>query len=441
MRSTFGQHRVAVVRSVVSSARRRLVATAVIGAFVASACGADREGVEASEDPSPSIVVPLVPVDEEADDSEAAFGAGLHRCIPSAWQDPERMLEPSSVGPLPESVVLNEVARLDAAISAAVGPGEVLYLADRSGTIHALDDGRLSEPVVDISEETTSDAERGLLGIAFSPACDWLYVSFTDANGDSRLDAFPVVDGQVDTAGRRTVLDVAQPYGNHNGGEVRVGPDGYVYFGLGDGGSAGDPLGAGQDLTSLLGSILRIDPAGGDPYAIPRDNPLVGVEGAADEIWAYGLRNPWRFSFDRVTGDLWIADVGQNAREEINRLTSFDAGANLGWNRMEGTLSFAGDEPDDHHPPLHEYATTSSRCAITGGFIYRGSAIPDLRGAYVFSDYCEGAIRALVLDNGAVIDEVVLASDAGRVVAFAEDASGELYVLSLDGGVRRIDAA
>lgn len=427
--------------SLAAGTRIQLLAVAMAGALVVGACGTARDATEAPEDATGGIVVPLVPVEEESEAHEADDADTAPACLPSAWHDADAAPEPDAVGTLPAAVRLTEVAQLDAAISATVGPGGVLYLADRSGTIHALTDDGLSDPVVDISNETSTDAERGLLGVAFSPECDWLYVSFTDLDGDSRLDAFPVVDGVVSDAGRRTVLEVAQPFANHNGGEVRVGPDGYVYFGLGDGGSAGDPLDAGQDRTSLLGSVLRIDPTGDDPYAIPGDNPFVGIDGAADEIWVHGLRNPWRFSFDRVTGDLWIADVGQNAREEINHLSLADAGANLGWNRMEGTLPFAGDEPDDHHPPLHEYATTSSRCAVTGGFVYRGAAVPELRGAYVFSDYCEGAIRALLLDAGAVVDEAVLATGAGRVVAFAEDADGELYALSLDGGVRRIDPA
>jgi glucose/arabinose dehydrogenase len=240
---------------------------------------------------------------------------------------------------------------------------------------------------------------------------------------------------------RRTLLTIEQPFANHNGGNIVVGPDGMLYIGLGDGGGGGDPVEAGQDLGTRLGALLRIDPGAGDPYGVPSDNPFVDAEDARDEIWAYGLRNPWRFSFDAATDELYIADVGQDAREEINWVAAGEgAGANFGWNLMEGTLEFAGDEPEDHVPPVHEYETRGPQgCSITGGYVYRGSAIPELVGAYLYSDFCEATLYAIVVEDGEVVDEGDLSVGGEQIVSFAQDADGELYLLDFGGAVRRID--
>jgi glucose/arabinose dehydrogenase len=297
--------------------------------------------------------------------------------------------------------------------------------------------------VVDISEGTTTDGERGLLGLAFAPAGDELYLSSTDLAGDTLVEAFAVVDGEVEADQRRVVFTLRQPRSNHNGGQVAFGPDGMLYLGLGDGGGSGDPDGAGQDLSTALGSLVRIDPVSARPYAVPGDNPFVGRDDAVDEIYAYGLRNPWRFSFDRRTGDLWIADVGQSEREEVNWMPAgAGAGANYGWNLMEGTLEFAGSEPDDHVPPIYEYETRGPQgCAITGGYVYRGGAVEGLQGAYLYSDFCDGGVRGLVVEDGEVVAQGDLGISGSRVVSFAEDADGELYLLNLDGSVQRIDPA
>ena len=353
--------------------------------------------------------------------------------------------EPEATPPdLSVALTLTEVATMNSPTAGAVGPDGTLYLAERAGTVHPLTGDGLGEPVVDLTGETTTDGERGLLGIAFAADGSELYLSFTDSNGDTVVDAVEVADGEVVADQRRTVLTQSQPYANHNGGDIHVGPDGMLYIGLGDGGSGGDPLGSGQDRSTLLGALLRIDPGAGDPYAIPEGNPFVDDGDAADEIWAYGLRNPWRFSFDRDTDDLWIADVGQNTREEINWMPAGEgAGANYGWNRMEGTLEFSGAQPDDHVPPVHEYDLAGGRCAVTGGYVYRGAAIPELAGAYLFSDFCDGAVRAIVVDrsSGEVVDEGELGIGGDAIVSFAQDADGELYVLDLSGSVSRIDPA
>ena len=340
-------------------------------------------------------------------------------------------------------LTLTEVATMESPTAGTVGPDGTLYLAERAGTVHPLTDDGLGEVVVDISAETTTDSERGLLGLAFAPDGSELYLSFTDPDGHTRIEAVAVDDGRIRSDQRRTVFSLQQPFGNHNGGDIQIGPDGLLYLGLGDGGGGGDPLEAGQDLSTPLGALLRIDPLGADPYGVPDDNPFVDDPDAANEIYAYGLRNPWRFSFDPVTDELWIADVGQDEREEVNVQHYRDAaGANYGWNLVEGTLEFAGDEPDDHVPPVYEYETGGPiGCAITGGYVYRGETIPELIGAYLFSDYCGGGLHALVAEDGELVEEARLSVSGEAVVSFAEDADGELYLLDFGGAVHRIDPA
>jgi glucose/arabinose dehydrogenase len=338
-------------------------------------------------------------------------------------------------------VRLTQVATAAAPSAGVAGPGGTLWIAERGGTVRVLDGDRWSEPVLDISAETTTDGERGLLGIAFDPDFAHLYLSYTDLAGHTVIDEIAMAGDRLRPATRRTLLTQQQPFANHNGGDLTFGPDGMLYIGLGDGGSGGDPLGSGQDLGTLLGALLRIDPAG-DPYAIPPDNPFVDDPAARAEIWAYGLRNPWRFSFDAGTGDLWIADVGQSAREEVNRVAAGSGGGhNFGWSRMEGTRAYEGEEPAGHVPPVYDYPTSRGRCSITGGYVYRGEAIPDLAGFYVFSDYCEGTIRALRVRDGQVIGEADLGVDGGAVVAFAQGPDRELYVLDLGGPVYRLEPA
>ena len=403
---------------------------AVLAAVVVlAACGADDEPAAEPEPDAPEIIESDEPDDGgDADpDDEPA-------------DEPADEPEPAPDPDLSVDVALVEAYTMDSPIAGAVGPDGTLYLAERAGTVHPVTAEGVGDPVVDVSGTTTVDSERGLLGIAFSADGQEFYASYTDAAGDSVLAAYPVDgDGRLDGDTQRTVMTVGQPRANHNGGDVRVGPDGMVFWALGDGGGGGDPEEAGQDLTTRLGALLRIDPQATDPYGVPADNPFVDRDDARPEIWAYGLRNPWRFAFDHDAEDLWIADVGQNTREEINRVPADLAGANYGWNLMEGTLSFAGDEPDDHVPPVHEYDTTRSRCAITGGVVYRGARIPELAGAYLFSDYCEGDIRAIVVDDdGQVVDEVNLVASDGSIVAFVEATDGEVYALDLDGAVSRI---
>lgn len=341
-------------------------------------------------------------------------------------------------------LVATQVASMSEPIAGAVGPDGALYLAERAGTVHQLTEEGLGVPVIDISAQTTTDSERGLLGLAFAPDGNELYLSSTDQDGDTHVLGVTIRDEEIRADEQREIFTIDQPRSNHNGGAIAVGPDGLLYIGLGDGGGAGDPLDVGQDRSSALGSLLRIDPVADAPYRVPDSNPFAGQPDAAPEVFAYGLRNPWRFSFDRATDDLWIADVGQDRREEINRVTLDAAsGGNFGWNLMEGTTEFSGPAPEGHIAPVYEYATGGSEgCAVVGGYVYRGAAIEPLVGAYLYADYCVGTVRGLHVDGGGrVIDQAELGIDAGGVLSFAEDGDGEVYVLTVDGGVFRIDQA
>ena len=322
----------------------------------------------------------------------------------------------------------------------AVRPNDdALYFAQKSGEVVAIRGGNVdNRPVLDISDSVSQGFEQGLLGLAFDPEGDFLYINYTDLAGDTHIAEYSMLGARADEASGRDVLVIDQPYPNHNGGQLTFGPDGYLYVGLGDGGSAGDPSDNAQNLNSLLGKILRIDPVqtGGTPYGIPSNNPFVGQEGARPEIWAYGLRNPWRFSFDRSNGDLWIGDVGQSRREEIDVQTSPTGGENFGWDGYEGTLVFEEPVPEDVVDPVHEYGGELG-ASVIGGYVYRGSQIQALQGAYVFGDFYNPQLRALVPSGGAY-EEVPLGLSVGNVSGFGEDAAGELYVLSLSGQVYRI---
>ena len=334
------------------------------------------------------------------------------------------------------------VVEIEQPIAMAVRSGDrTLYIAEKTGQVVALTPGSDPRVVLDLTDRVSLGSEQGLLGLAFSPDGRFLYVDFTDANGDTNVSEFAFGDDGADPASERGVLFVDQPFSNHNGGELVFGPDGYLYVGLGDGGSAGDPMGNAQSLSTLLGKLLRISPrpSKGEPYAIPPDNPFVGRDGARPEIWAFGLRNPWRFSFDTANGDLWIGDVGQDAWEEIDvEPAGSDGGSNFGWDRLEGTHPFEGSPPPNAIAPVYEYAHGDGSCAVTGGYVYRGDRIPDLAGAYVFGDYCRGVLEAFVPRDGRATQVRALGPRVDALASFGQDARGELYVLSLAGTVFRI---
>ncbi len=346
------------------------------------------------------------------------------------------------------------VADLDAPTATAIREGDsTLYVATQAGQVRAVRGGALvAQPVLDLTGVVSSGGERGLLGLAFAPDGAELYVHYSDRQGDTQVDAYTMRDGAAVPSTRRAILNVRQPQSNHNGGQLAFGPDGLLYLGLGDGGAANDEGaghasgGNGQSLGTLLGKILRIDPRGtGNGYTIPAGNPFAGREGARAEIWAYGLRNPWRFSFDAKNGDLWIADVGQNEWEEIDHARATDGrdagrGANYGWNRREGTHAFRGDAPSGAVDPVFELAHDDGACSVTGGFVYRGR-IAKLRGWYVFSDYCDGTIRAVKPGAKTPYRAQTLRVEGDQVVSFGVDADGELVVLSQSDGVLRLARA
>jgi glucose/arabinose dehydrogenase len=339
---------------------------------------------------------------------------------------------------------LVQVATLEQPLAMAVRSGDpALYVAEKTGRVMAVRDGVVDAvPVLDLTEQVSLGGEQGLLGVAFSPSGRDVYVNYTDVNGDTHVTGYAMRDGRADTGTRRDVLFVDQPYSNHNGGNLMFGPDGYLYIGLGDGGSGGDPQGNGQSLSTSLGKMLRIDPTpfADRPYRIPADNPFVGRADARPEIWAYGLRNPWRYSFDRLTGDLWIGDVGQSAWEEVDVQPSGSSGGeNYGWNTMEGDHPYEGSEPPAGAiRPVFEYSHDGGGCTVTGGYVYRGEAIPALYGAYLFGDFCIGELEGLRLQDGRVIDHRVLGPVVSNLSSFGEDARGELYAMSLSGGLYRL---
>ncbi len=353
---------------------------------------------------------------------------------------------------------LTRVAALEGTTAMAARNGtRTLYVTQQPGTVRAIRNGRLlAAPVVDLTARVSQDGgERGLLGLAFSPDGAHLYVDYTGNDGNTRIDQFTMNGRNADASSRRNILTVHQPQANHNGGQLAFGPDGYLYVGLGDGGAQGDSGpghvtgGNAQSLDTLLGKILRIapDPSPADAgYSVPPDNPFVGRPDARPEIWAYGLRNPWRFSFDRANGDLWIGDVGQNAWEEIDHVPATNGrdagrGDNFGWNRLEGTHAYRGAAPADAVAPVFDVSHDTGACAIVGGYVYRGTKIDALRGAYLFSDNCDGTIRLREPGSGGGVTMHESGLHARAVSSFGQGNGGALYVLSLADGVFRIDPA
>jgi hypothetical protein len=342
---------------------------------------------------------------------------------------------------------LEQVAELSDPVFLTSPPGDPdLYVVEQGGTVRVVSGGRVRpEPFLDIRKDVKSGGEQGLLSIAFSPryAEDrLLYAYYTDDNGDSRVVELRAEGDQVDPASRRELLKIGQPYPNHNGGLLLFDQSGMLLIGLGDGGAGGDPDDRGQDLGDPLGKILRIDPQpdGDRPYAIPRDNPFVGKKGVRPEIWAYGLRNPWRFSLDRA-GTLYLADVGQGDVEEINVVPKAAAsGANFGWSVFEGGKRFKETEltpGGELVSPALTYGHDDGRCSVTGGHAYTGT-VKALRGTYLYGDYCSGEIWAAPVSGVRLGEPRKLSISAANLTSFGVDSAGELYVLSAAGAVSRI---
>jgi glucose/arabinose dehydrogenase len=339
---------------------------------------------------------------------------------------------------------------LDAPLAIAnAGDGSArLFVAEQGGQIRIIRNGKLaSAPFLDIGDEITSGGERGLLGVAFAPGYPddpRVFVDYTDRQGDTQVSSFVVSSedpDRLDPSSETRILHVKQPFANHNGGALVFDPSGMLLVSLGDGGSEGDPQGNGQSLATLLGKILRIDVSGSDadhPYAIPSDNPYAdGADGHRPEIWLSGLRNPWRMSVDRATGDLWIGDVGQDRWEEVDvQRPGTPAGANFGWNRMEGSHCYQpaqGCADPDLRGPVTDYGHDLG-CTVIGGAVYRGSAQPALVGGYVFGDYCSGRIWAIDPARDGYRKPTVVGESGRNLSAFGEDEEGEIYAADISGG-------
>jgi len=337
---------------------------------------------------------------------------------------------------------------LTAPLHVSTPPGDVrIFVVEQPGTVRIIDNDRiLDRPFLDISDRLRFGGERGLLGLAFHPNYSrngYFFVNYSEkVNGATRIERYRVSEdsNRADPASAQLVLRVEQPYSNHNGGHILFGPDGMLYVAMGDGGAGGDPKGHGQNRATLHGALLRIDIDSDTPYAIPTDNPFIGDVGGRDEIWAWGLRNPWRISFDGVAGLLYVADVGQDDWEEVTIVSAAVGGHNYGWNLMEGNHCFTEPRCDSTGLTTPDYVYSHDEgCSITGGLIYRGAAMPDLHGHYFFSDYCTGFLRSFRYSAGAVIEVKGWdAGNLGHVTSFGTDAAGELYITNSGGQVLKL---
>lgn len=324
-----------------------------------------------------------------------------------------------------------------------------LFIVEQGGTIQVMVDGQLQpQPFLDVSGLVSTDAnERGLLGLAFHPEYQengQFFINYTDVNGDTVVARYTVLESNpniADPSSASFVIQIDQPYPNHNGGNLAFGPDGYLYIGMGDGGSQGDPQYNGQNPQTLLGKILRLDIDSAEPYAPPVDNPFATDRSFAPEVWALGLRNPWRFTFDRLTGDLYIADVGQNQWEEVNFQPAGEGGLNYGWNIMEASKRYSGEPVKEGlTDPFTEYSHAEGGCSITGGYVYRGSALPALNGVYLYGDYCSGLIWSSFRDAAGSWQTNLFMDTDYSISSFGQDDDGELYLVNQGGTILKLVA-
>jgi glucose/arabinose dehydrogenase len=316
-----------------------------------------------------------------------------------------------------------------------------MYVAEQTGRVSIVDTNgqRVATPVLTLA--VSHGNEQGLLGLTFSPDGTKLYVDYTDPSGDIHVIEY-TMQGDRAASPRELLFQNHHQFPNHNGGEVMTGPDGMLYITIGDGGGGGDPNGNGQNLNTLLGKILRINPApsGSAPYTIPADNPFAGQAGKRGEIWMYGLRNPWRFSFDRANRDVWMGDVGQNLYEEIDYAPARKSGINWGWNRREGKHTYKGSRPANAQDPIIETTHADGNCAIIGGYVYRGNTIPGLNGVYLYSDNCKPTVVGAVRDGNSISAQRDL-TNVPNITSFGEDPNGELYAVSRGGVIYKFTAA
>jgi glucose/arabinose dehydrogenase len=386
------------------------------------------------------------------DDDEGTTAATPTTATSPADRGPPR--DPPPVGDGRGGVRLVKIGEFEQPLYVTQAPGDLdLYVVEKTGRIMRVEGGAgrpaAAEPFLDLGGEVSTGSEQGLLSVAFAPdyaRSGRFYVDFTDTEGDTRIQEFrrdPDDPDRADPATRRELLRIDQPFDDHNGGLLLFGPDELMYVGTGDGGSLSDPMRNGQNLSTLLGKILRIDPtpAGGRPYRIPSSNPFVDKPGARGEIYSYGLRNPWRFSFDRVGGALSIGDVGQDSLEEIDLVgRGKGRGANFGWSALEGDEPFNEDqEAPGAVPPVLTYPLTEA-CAVTGGYVVRDEALRSLYGRYLYGDFCVGELRSFTADPGRpAADDRPLGPTVPQLSSFGEDSAGRVYAVSLDGPVYRLE--
>lgn len=412
----------------------RVVLPAILSMLMLGACGSGSDSASATTDPA----------------SGGAGGQTVESAPQPALQVP--------AGTAPLQLALQRVATgLSTPLYATAPKGDTrLFIVERSGRVKILKGGSvLPVPFINISSRTTTDGERGLLSIAFDPqyqANGFFYLYFTDLAGDITVERHQVSSADPDLAdpgsGLRIISIPHPTFSNHNGGLLRFGLDGFLYVGTGDGGGAGDPQGNARNTSVLLGKLLRLDVSvshTGQPYTVPASNPFAGQgQSGRPEIWAYGLRNPWRYTFDAPSNLLYIADVGQAEREEVNVVRADEPGLDYGWNLMEGSLCVGASACDSSARviPALEYAhggSNGSACSIIGGMVYRGAAIPQLQGTYLYTDLCAGWIRGFRTMHGAITQQLDFGMlGTGTILSFGEDALGELYLLSAQGNVDRL---
>jgi glucose/arabinose dehydrogenase len=414
-----------------------------------TACGTGG-GTESTSAPAANTPMPVVntPLPSQTTSAPTSTAVLIH--IPTATL-PAPTAAPTNAGALPNPAayswqpVIGGLDRPLGLVNAGDGSGR-LFIVQQGGLIRILKDGALlTTPFLDLSQKVVCCGERGLLGLAFHPQYTqngYFYVDYTESvSGDlytviARYQVSTNDPNQADPNSELRLLHIQQPYPNHNGGQLQFGTDGYLYIGMGDGGSQGDPNGNGQSPQTLLGKILRIDVDGGEPYVIPADNPF-SSGGGLPEIWDYGFRNPWRFSFDRLTGDLYIGDVGQNSWEEIDFLPAGSPGGyNFGWNYYEGTHSYQGTPPAGVNfvMPVAEYGHDQGE-SVTGGYVYRGANLPEWQGVYLYGDYGSGLVWGLLrMPDGSWQNELLFQTGA-QITSFGVDESGEIYLVDYSGNI------
>jgi glucose/arabinose dehydrogenase len=399
--------------------------------------------------PLPAATVSTVPTSVAATEAPNAT-AGVE---PTTPPPPSPTIPPTEMRPVvpdPQAYRLQEIARgfqHPVFVTHAGDESGRLFVVEQGGTIRIIQNGSvLPELFLDLTGVAVEGAfEQGLLGLAFSPtyATDGhFFVNYTDVNGDTVVARYSVSAdaNRADPASAQVVIQIDQPFRNHNGGDMAFGPDGYLYVGMGDGGSAGDPQGNGQKMSIWLGKMLRLD-VSDEPYTVPSDNPFIRTAGALPEMWALGLRNPWRFSFDRATGDLYMADVGQGEWEEVNFQSAASAGGeNYGWVHYEGNHKYGGGSPAGLTFPVTEYSHSEGGCSVTGGYVYRGAALPNLNGIYLFGDYCTGLIWSLYRAPEGWQRQLFMDTSL-TISSFGQDEAGEVYVVDHSGAVLQVVAA